>query len=421
MKPPRPSLFTWRATLLTWRPGNFAQDSMEMLGWLALRGVLQTGVLVVSARALGTSPFGLFVGAQAVIGFFAPIAGLGLYGVVLRDGARDPGALPHTLGVALRMGIAAGVVLAPFAALAVWLSLSSPASLLGAVGVLALGELVAANGVELLARAAQARQRMRAYGALRSGLAGARLLALAGLYSMVGRCGVHVWMLTYGGASLLCLALVLAPRVLLARRGRERRSVLLAAGLPYAAGAFAMRLQEEFNKPLLANIAYADAAIFGVAHRMINLASLPITAMLESLWPRVYAEENPTRRLRSLGTAIFALALAAGLFLAALSPWLPSLFGAGFDASTRPLLWMAWLPAVQVVRNISNLRLVLDGRNARLLFVYAVGAFAGIGFAVLLIPRQGMSGAILAAYLTELTLIVTQEGVRRARRWKRTA
>lgn len=413
--------FARLSRLLRWRPGGFARDSLEMMGWLGLRGALQGGVLVVSARCLGTSPFGFFVGAQAVIGFFAPFSGLGLYGVILRDGARDQGALAHMLGMALRMSMAVGVLLAPFAALAVWLSLSPPAALLGAIGMLALGEMVAFNGIELLARAAQACRRMRAYGALRSGLAATRLVALAGLYAVAGKCSVQTWMMVYGAASLLCLVAVLPPGVLLARRGGVRPRAMLAGGLPYAAGAFAVRLQEEFNKPLLAGIAYADAAVFSVAHRIINLAGLPITAMLETLWPRVYVEQDPMRRLRVLGAAIFALALAAGVLLAGIAPWLPMLLGAGFAGSVRPLLWMAWLPAVQVVRNVSNLRLILDGTDGNLLLVYAVGALAGMGFALLLIPRHGTTGAILAAYLTELTLIGVQEGVRRARRGGRVA
>ena len=360
-------------------------------------------------------------GAQAIIGFFAPVAGLGLYGVLLRDGARDPEALPQMLGSALRMSMVVGVVLVPVAALAVWLTLSPETGMLGAIAVLALGEMVAANGVELLARAAQARQRMRAYGALRSGLAAARLAALAALYAIAGRCRVETWMLVHGAASVACLIVLLVPGTwLLLRRGEQRRGVrrgqLLAGGFPYAAGAFAVRLQEEFNKPLLANITYADAAVFSVAHRMISLAGLPITAMLETLWPRVYVDTNPARRLRTLGVAIIALALLAGVALAVVAPWLPTLLGAGFTGSVRPLLWMAWLPAVQVVRNISNLRLILEGRNSNLVFVYVVGAIAGVGFAFLLIPAHGISGAIVAAYLTELTLIAAQEGALRLRR-----
>ncbi|MDD3651994.1 oligosaccharide flippase family protein, partial [Immundisolibacter sp.] len=89
--------------LLAWRPGGYLRASGGLFGWLLLRAAAQAAMVVLLARVLGVEGYGLFVTALAVSGFFSPIAGLGLGGLLLRDGAREPAALPRQLGMALAL------------------------------------------------------------------------------------------------------------------------------------------------------------------------------------------------------------------------------------------------------------------------------------------------------------------------------
>jgi O-antigen/teichoic acid export membrane protein len=187
---------------------------------------------------------------------------------------------------------------------------------------------------------------------------------------------------------------------------------LLRAGIPFAVGALSFRLQAEFNKPVLAQLSYVDAGIYSIAQRVVDIASLPLSAMQESLWPRAYADADPHRRLRYATAAMLLLAVLMGATLALVAPLVPLLFGAEFAGTVHALILLAWLPALQVMRNVGNARLILAGRAHRLTGIYVVGALAGVVSSLLLIPPFGLTGALLAAYLAEGVLIIAQAACR---------
>src|SRR3546814_15377469 len=76
-----------------------------------------------------------------------------------------------------------------------------------------------------------------------------------------------------------------------------RESMLATSGLPFSMAAFATKLQAEFNKPILAHLGFDLAGSYNVAQRASDLASMPLSALQESLWPRLYAQQNPIRQL----------------------------------------------------------------------------------------------------------------------------
>src|SRR3546814_2019418 len=73
--------------------------------------------------------------------------------------------------------------------------------------------------------------------------------------------------------------------------------------------AFATKLQAEFNKPILAHLGFDLAGAYNVAQRASDLASMPLSALQESLWPRLYAQQNPIRQLCRTGLVLLTLAL----------------------------------------------------------------------------------------------------------------
>jgi O-antigen/teichoic acid export membrane protein len=393
--------------LFAWRPGGYARASAETLVWLLLRAGLQAVNVVVLARLLGASEYGRFIAALAVVTFFVPLAGMGLGNVVLRDGAAEPARLQMLIRASLRIWLRTALTLSLIATAVVWLALPSEHAELWAVSLLGFGEVVGSSGVDLLSRYCQARQNMRGYGAIISGLMGARLLALFFFADMM-RHGAQEWMGLYGSVSLGYLALVAILQWRGWRGNTRPQPGWWREGTPFAVVAVSFRLQSEFNKPVLARLSYADAGAFNIVQRAIDVASLPLAAMQEALWPRVFADANAHRRLRSALFVMLALATGLGCVLTAAAPALPWLLGSGFDAVAPALRWLAWLPTLQVLRNIGNARLIVSGQSYRLTRVYAAGAAVGPVLSVLLIPRWGLSGAVAAAYGTETILIGLQ-------------
>jgi O-antigen/teichoic acid export membrane protein len=105
---------------------------------------------------------------------------------------------------------------------------------------------------------------------------------------------------------------------------------------------------------------------------------------------------------------LVALALLSGAALALAAPVLPWLLGPDFDAASQAIIWLAPLPALQLVRNLGNAWLVARGKSRILTVVYVAAAAAGVFFALLLVPRWGVDGAIACLYATEIIAITAQ-------------
>ena len=379
-----------------------------MFGWLFTRAAAQALLVVLLARTLGARAYGDYVAALAVASFFAPVAGLGLHGVILRDGARAPDNLSGLLNRALRLywrallvcwvlGSAVALVALP-RTISVWLLVL----LVGA-------EVTAGSLVEMLGRVEQALHRSAGFGAIIAGLALARLAAVA-LWMVFSTRTAEGWIVAYAAASMLYVAAILwRARRRLRADGRTAIDWTMAAqGAPFAVGAVAMRLQGEFNKPVLAAIGPALAANLSLAQRAIDFASLPLLALQDALWPRLYASHEPGRRLLRTGGLLLVLALLGGVVFTALGPLLPRLLGHGFEPTAQLLRWLAWLPTLQLLRNLGNAHWIANGHAKHLTGVYAAGTIAGILATLLLVHRDGLAGAIAAVYATELVNLGAQ-------------
>lgn len=398
------------ASLKIWRPGAYARDSLRVFGWLILRAAAQAVYVLLLARWLGAEGYGAFVAALAVASFFTPLAGLGLGGVLLTRGAANPAALPWLQARAMRIWLSASAVCVVLATLAMlW---SVPRAAPGwALAALAVAEVAVSAWVELQARIAQAHLQAQRFGALQAGLPLVRLLVLVPTLALAPATPA-AWMLAYAAASLLYAALLALRHAGKAMptaepSGQSTSASLVRAGLPFAFGALSARLQAEFNKPVLAQAGYMEVGVLSVAQRILDLASLPLIALQEALWPRVFAAEKPQQRLIGTGALLIVLALGAGGALMLAAPLLPWLLGTDFAPAAKALMWLALLPALQLARNLSNAWLMAHGHSQALYLVYGAAAVSGILFALVLVPRYALTGAVVAMYASETVAMIT--------------
>lgn len=382
--------------------------SVDLLGWLLVRAAAQVTVVLLFTRTLGANDYGQFVAILAVAGFFTPLAGLGLGGLLLRDGARFPERLPELLGDALALWWRSTVVFALVAVGAtLWLLPTGIDA--AAVSAFAVGEVASGSLSELIARVEQSQHQTRFFGAILSGLILVRLAALAG-YVMLATPDVNGWLWIYAGSSgLYTLALL----VWMQARWQPKRSKTLAIrlvreGWPFTIGALSFRLQAEFNKPVLAQLGYAQAGYFSAAQRVVDLASLPLQAMQEALWSRLYVSSSPARRLWLTGGVLVTFALLGGGVLTWLAPWLPWVFGQGFDESVKVLRQLAWLPAVQVVRTLSAFPLLAVAQTHVIAWAHSIATLTSALAVLWLVPVYGTAGAVLAAYGVEGVILLIQ-------------
>ena len=373
---------------------------------MLLRASLQLGTIVILARQLGAQQYGKVVAVIAVASLVIPFVGLGLSHLVLRNAARDPAHEQLYLTRALRWW---SRTLLPCTVISIAISaLLLPAGLpIAATCAVIVAELTAASLTELCARHQQALQKMHTVGAVNAGLPAIRLLAIALLIFANGAVEVSSVLWIYAASSLIYVMIlwIALPKLLTLPDTPLPEPMAAKDGLPFSLAGFAMKLQAEFNKPVLAQVGFGLAGTFNVAQRAVDIASLPLMALQEALWPRLYAHQDPTRQLRHTGLALLTLAMAlgAGMWLAA--PLLPYLLGESFADAVPTLQLLAWLPLLQVFRGLLNFLVIHRARMKLIGWAYALGAIMSITSVTLLVPGHGMNGAVIACYLSELTMI----------------
>ncbi|MHB1764569.1 MAG: oligosaccharide flippase family protein [Gammaproteobacteria bacterium] len=401
------------ARFCAWRPGAYLRASASLFPWLLLRTLGQAVLVIGLARLLGATGYGRFIVVLAVATFFTPLAGLGLQGVLLREGSRNPEALFRQLGAALRLWLPATVFFGLIGIATSLLVLPHPPPTL-AVVALVLGEVASGSLVELLARVAQSQNRIQRYGAMMAGLILVRVAALA-LYALLTKPDVAGWMWVYAAASLIYTAWLLArvyPKLVFLRSSAGSLKTLLRQSAPFALGTLSVRLQNEFNKPVLAELSYGLAGNFSAAQRAVDIASLPLTAMQEALWPRLYASADSGRRMRFMAAFLMALALLGGGVLYGAAPWVPYFLGSGFDTAAHLLQFLAALPVLQVLRNFGNFQAAAVHQTHVIAWAYFVGGVSSVMLTLWLIPVYGWDGAVAALYLTEIVVIAVQTAFR---------
>lgn len=393
-------------SLLRWRPGGIARSGIILLGWMLLRAAMQAATVVLLALQLGAQSYGQFVAVVAVPSFFTPFVGFGLSHMLLRNAARDPAHAGYYLARALRWWlctllpcVAASVVVA------LWLLPERMAVL--ALFAVVVAELSATSLTELCARYLQAQQHTHGFGAVHAGLPGVRLVALGLLWVSMGEVGIIAVLWAYAASGLIYAGLLWRPLRAAAKAPDAVLSepMTVRSGLPFSLAVFATKLQGEFNKPMLAQAGFGLAGTYNVAQRVVEMASLPVLALQEALWPRLYAQAHPARQLRRTGAALLVLALALGVALWLVAPLLPVVFGADFVGAVAVLRLLAWSPMLQVLRALLNYHAIHHGRMQQIGWAYAIGGVVSVVSVAVLTPVYGLAGAVWASYIAEIAMI----------------
>lgn len=396
--------------LLAWRPGGYLRASGALFGWLAVRTAAQAALFVLVARTLGAEGYGSLIAVMAIATLFAPLAGLGGQSLLVRDGARNPWHIPRYLGDALRLW-AISVVPLCVLAFALCRLVLPPALPVWAIAAIVLADLAGTSLIELLARTWQTVQRMGGFGAAMAGLILLRLIVFCILLGIAPP-GPAQWAGWYAAATSAYVALL--AWALVQQFGRARASGtplvrLAAAGLPFAFAGSALRVQAEANKPILARLdTLSGTGTFSAAQRVVDLLSVPLQALLETLTPRALGSASSARSVFTLGIPAMVLAAGGSFIILISAPWLPVLLGASYADSVEAARLLALLPLVLVIRSLLTTVLMARGLHHRFYGAYGLGAIVSVTATMVLVSAWGLHGAALAAYPAELTMIGVQ-------------
>lgn len=207
----------------------------------------------------------------------------------------------------------------------------------------------------------------------------------------------------YIGVSLFCLSAVWSygpPRWRLVRDE-------LTLGVTMSGAGFLWALRQNVDVLVLSLIEPpAVVGAYGVARRVIATASVLGASLDRQIYAKlaVAGKAGPAATLRlAQKYAVYALAITgpASLALFAVAPVLPWMFGKDFGGAIPILKILCWILILGAVQNVAFDALNASERHhAQFISGTAAGLF-GAGVVASLTYAYGISGAFVAAYLSE--------------------
>jgi len=381
--------------------------------------VLANGAQVLSALAslmllapsLGREVFGAYIAAQAMATILLPIVSFGpgaaLIHRIIREKA-DPRETFEQISTLQAMAVSVAFVGASVLGWLLIPRLSVLELLLIFVGELVVGALIGAASSSFSAMHSIARAKKLLFAV---GLG--RVLNIAGL-ALVGELSV----LTLAAMTLLTSLLVAVRTV--------PRALRLYAGVvrPQRVGGDVARITGRFALPMLMNTARSHSqqlvfagngmlgasAEFGIANRVVGLALLPQSSLLDAFDQRLLETRGarvPLYKRVNAGSLVLGVVGAAVVLAGA--GLIPMFAGEEFREAVTITRWLAVLIVLRSLTTPQQTRLVaLNRSDLRAVISVVVGVF--VATYVVLIPRLGWSGAVVAwvaAEIVELVILLT--------------
>lgn len=386
-------------------PKKYLKSSCKLLGWLLVRATSQALLIFLMAKALGATHYGQYIGIIAVASFLIPFAGLGLSNIVLRNSSKDTKNSGYYFATAFKLWALSSAICIVIAWIVAKILLPNSLPWISAFAVIAV-EIISNSFSELYGRHVQAKHQISLFGLVNSGLPLVRLIVIGSLILFYDSFDVAsaLWAHALSGMVFTFIAWRFIPQ----NDGKTEPSEPISAdsGIPFSLATFSARMQNEFNKPALAHIGFDVAGNYNIAQRINEMASIPLSALQEVLWPKLYSHENPLSRLVASGAFMLIIAGMTGGVLWMIAPAIPMFLGPDFAATTDVMRGLAWLPVLQVLRNLINFQIINKNYLKLLGWTYLIGALTSISGVYALVPTYGLMAAISITYATEAVMIV---------------
>ena len=385
-----------------------------------LWALLEQGTTLVSStlsflllgRTLAAAGYGAFVGLYALMGPCLAFSSSGVYLTTLEHTVRWRERPADVARSSLSVTLLGGLLFAPLVSA---MTLRSIEGIPAATVALLVGGEFFLNGalspiigmVQAVAGYPPAARLRMATALSRVGL----LVALAGAGSLTLETLAVGQVLTLG--AVMGLALLEARRVLgfAVLPGRVRR-VHVRSTLLYGLGLGASSAQTDADKFVL-NAAHfqADAGRYGAAYRLIQVAFLPLQALvgathLSFLQGRDGADDHLRRAVRlSLFSLLYGIPAVIGLIVVA--PWVPMILTRDFAGTSLMLKLLAPVVILRSVGAFPMNALLGLGRNGLRTSLLVANALVSVALYAALIPTYSWKGALAATLISESLLFAS--------------
>lgn len=410
------------------REGSLGRNASWMFLGQGLSVFVQAAYFILLARLLGSSQYGIFVGATAMVSIVSQYSSLGSGFVLLRHVSQDKKQFAEYWGNVILTTLLVGSLM--IVALNFFGTSLVGAASASVLVLIAIGECTCARIAECAGQAFQAHENLQITATLTTLTNVARLAAAGGMIVYLHHATVRQWAIASVSVSLF--SAIIAVAMVSARLGMPvfRPQLLVksaAEGLGFSFACSTTSVYNDIDKSMLSRYGMAAAnGIYSMAYRVVDISCMPIRSVHSAAFPR-FCQKGASgvrgniefARQLILKTVPFALLAAAGMFVCA--PLIPLVIGKGFAESVAALKWLCLIPLFRSLHLSAGDSLTGAGYQR-----YRTGsqvAAAGLNFCLnlYLIPAFSWRGAAWASLLTDgflavanwtvLVVVVRQERV----------
>jgi O-antigen/teichoic acid export membrane protein len=381
-------------------------------GWVflgqSLSIICQCVYFILLARLLGTTQYGLYAGALAMVTILSQYSPLGSPYVLLRYVSQNPENFARYWGNVLVTTFTLGGLLT---SLLVW---GGPhwahAYTWTLIFCIAIGECFCSQIVTATGLLFQAFEQLRVSALLNLLVNLLRVLLAAFLLWHLHHATARQWvvaaLIVSAIAAIMALTLVtrfhgkpvFSTRLLCERTGE---------GVLFALSGSTAGIYDDIDKAMLGHYGMNTAnGIYTMAYKVVNVSMMPIIALHSATTARFFRKGTEgvqstsvyARRLL-MRTAPMGLLLALLMFLAA--PIVPLLVGRGFGESVATLRWLCLLPFFRAFQWSAGNALTGAGYQRFRLGTQTVAAVFNVASNLYLIPHYGWHGAAWSSLATD--------------------
>ena len=396
--------------------GRLSQLRMNSIarntGWMAIgQGMnffLQAGYFLLVARLLGTTEYGVFAGAFALVNLVMPYSALGFPMIFMRYVSADRNTARWNWGnlvavIAVMTLLIAGILSVASAKL---LGLDR----IGLVVILVLSSCGMSQVVNAASTVFQTYELLKATAALQVLSNLLRVVAIAALMVWMGhatafQCAIAI----LGSSTFACLiAIVLVHGRIggMHFSGRALRQRLWE-GVGFSFAGSTQSAYNDIDKLMLSHYGMNAAnGIYTMAYRIVDFATTPVTAIDSAVLPRYFSlSMSGFASVKKLASKIVPTAILAGLAATAFtllgSPLIVPLIGHGFAETLLVIRWLCWLPPLRGVHQLAGGVLTATGRQSLRTAAQCSVAMMNLVLNLLWIPAHGWRGAAWASLIAD--------------------
>jgi O-antigen/teichoic acid export membrane protein len=370
--------------------------------------IVQAGYFVMIARLLGSTGYGIYTAAFALVSIVSQYSSLGTGYVFIRHVSADRSRFPEYWGSILMTTLAFGGLLVGALVLIGHVVLDGAHASI--VIFIAIGDTICQQLISTTGQVFQTFENLRIMATLNVSMNVFRLGLAVAMLVAIKHANAYQWAKASMFISILAaLCSILAVSLTFGRPTFSFRKALahLGEGFVFSLAGSTTYIYNDLDKVMLGHYGMNAAnGIYTMAYRVLNICTTPITSIHNAAYPRFFqlgvggataAEPFAKRILRK--TTLLGLAAAIGMFV--IAPVIPHILGDSFADSVRALRWLCLIPLFRCFHLSAGDAIAGAGYQNYRLANRLCAALLNFVLNLILIPRFSWLGAAWASLATD--------------------